>query len=72
MSTGVISDKPFSQIASVGDGSMTKNEWKDYVRVLKEYLIEIHSVTPEQERSIQQEIHDVQLLIKNYRRVKIL
>lgn len=70
MSTGVISDKSFSSIAEVGTGELTKSEWKDYIRVLKDYLVEIHSLSPLQQRAIQREIEDVQLLIKNYRRVK--
>lgn len=62
MSTGVTSDKPFSQIANYG-GSMSKREWRDYSDGLKLFLAKQQTVSFEEKANIEAEINSIQLLI---------
>lgn len=62
MSTGVVSDKPFSQIAHYG-GSLSKREWRDYSDGLKLFLAKQQTITFEEKAKIEAEINTIQLLL---------
>ena len=68
MSSEVISDEPFMKVVGKGD-DMPKSYWKDYVRGLKNYLIEISSTTPVEEQEIKKEIDKVEFLLNNHRKI---
>lgn len=64
------SEPPFSSVASVGKSQMDRWEWQDYMKLLKEYVVETTTLEPEKIDAIQIEIAQIKLLLRSKKYLK--